>query len=184
MAKSLDVFKRSFEPIEGGYLYYPTRWSGGYFLSAAEYDALIADWERTAGFKRMLLLVGIALLGIVVSTVVSSTTDLDLDGIAPRAIAFGLAGYLIWKSTAVNRLVRGRKPMRPPRSGLEAEVAMGNALGMPLAIGLVVVSLSFVASGILLAQVEPFLGVPVAAIFAVSAILNARMVFRTLRSKW
>src|SRR4029453_8415320 len=44
------AFESQFEPHDDGYVYYPTVWGGGRFVSAAEYDLLRRKNERFTRF--------------------------------------------------------------------------------------------------------------------------------------
>ena len=185
MFNTVGVLERSFTPTEGGFLYYPSRWSHGYLVTTTEYEALINDWRRVAGWKGILIGVGILLLAATLGVVA-----IDLLGggeSVKRALTYCLAAvlviYVIWKSTAASRLVRGRDPAAPPRSSKEAEFEMGRTLGRPLAIWMAFASLCFLGWAMLFALSDPLWGVPLALFVAVVAFFNLRIAFRAFRSK-
>jgi hypothetical protein len=185
MFNTAGVLERSFTPVEEGYLYYPSRWSHGYLVKPEEYETLIDEWQRFAGWKGIWKLVGAMIVALIISMAIiywlglgeRANTFLNL------ALAAAMAGYMIWKSTAANRLVRGREKFAPPRSSQAAEDAMGKALGRPMSVWLVVVSLSFLALAIDFAVATPLWGVPAVIIVATLAYFNLRIAIRAFRSK-
>lgn len=183
MFDTTRVFERSFTKIEGGYLYYPWRWSSGYLLSEREHGELVKDWRRVAGFRGLLKLVfasALILTGVHFAAEAFGRLDAFSDA-APLVLGIALAAYVLWRSLAANRLVRGRVPVAPPRSRKVAETAMGRALGRPLAIWMALVSLSFLGWAILFAIVSPLWGVPVVVGVAFLAFLNLRIAYRAFR---
>lgn len=184
MFSTAGVLERSFTPVEEGYLYYPSRWSHGYLVRPDEYKALIYDWQRVAGWKGILSLVGLLSVALLVG--MAMIYWLGLDEWANTALSLGLAtalvGYLIWKSTATNRLIRSREPAVPPRSSRAADDAMGRALGRPVALWLAILSLVALGWAIAFAAVTPLWGIPAAIFFAILAFFNLRIAVRAFRS--
>ncbi|KWV94598.1 hypothetical protein [Erythrobacter sp. AP23] len=185
MFDTVGVLKRSFEPVDGGYLYYPTRWSHGYLVTPAEYEALIEDWRRVAGWKGLVKLAGLTVLAFLAGSMLANFVDVSrsTSSVVGYGVTAGVIGYLVWQSTAANRLVKGRKPYAPPRSGKEAEAAMGKTLGRTIAVWMVIVSLSFLAWAVFIAISQPLLGIPLAALIGVVAFLNFRIAVRAFRTK-
>lgn len=182
---AVTAFMRSFIPIEDGYLYYPSRWSRGYLVTAEEYEHLTENWRKVAGFWGILKLVGIflaaSILLVLIGGDVGSTSGYDF---ATYGCIAAVIAYLIWKSTAPHRLVRGRKPIAPPRTAKETEEQMGRALGWPMAIWLSFISVSFLGWSVSLAVSQPFIGVPLALLTAVATFMNCRMAVRAVRDRF
>lgn len=185
MFDTAGLLQRSFTPVEGGYLYYPYRWSHGYLVKPGEYDALVDDWRRVARWRGIWKLVGVMAVALTIGMAIIYW--LGLGELANTVLNFGLgtamAGYIIWKSTAANRLVRGREKFAPPRSSQAAEDAMGKALGRRMSVWLAIGSLSFLALAIDYAVATPRWGVPAVIIFATLTFFNLRIAVRAFRSK-
>jgi hypothetical protein len=43
------AFTKQFTPVDGGYVYYPPRGSGGKLVTLDEYESLCADWNKRVG---------------------------------------------------------------------------------------------------------------------------------------
>ncbi len=185
MFDPVGVFERSFTPVEGGYLYYPSRWSGGYLVTPAEYRHLVAEWRRVAGWRGILKGIGLLLLGMLIGTPILLLAGAD--AWASDALMYVLAGslviYVLWKGTAPHRLIRGRKAIAPSRSSKEFEVAMGKALGRPIAAYLAFLSLCFLAWALGFAYTSPAWGIPLSIVVAILAFLNIRMAARAFYTK-
>ena len=63
MFDTMDAFTRQFTPVDGGYLYYPSKNDGGKLVTAEEFESLVADWQRVAGRSGRWKAVGLVALG-------------------------------------------------------------------------------------------------------------------------
>ena len=43
MFDSIGAFTRQFTPVDGGYLYFPSRKNGGKLVTAEEFETLVSD---------------------------------------------------------------------------------------------------------------------------------------------
>jgi hypothetical protein len=114
---SIGTFTKQFTPVEGGYLYYPSKKDGGKLVTSNEYDELVAGWQKVAGRKGIWKIVSIVMLTIMFSTLVSKATVLPAwsDSILTAACVVGILAWLLWASLAPRRLVRDRPAIAPPR---------------------------------------------------------------------
>lgn len=114
-------FKRFFEPYHDGYVVYPSFKMGGKFVTAAERDALVADFRckfRPAALLGLLLYMPLYAVG---HRALSQSLDFPahigwIDG------PVSLLLPCIWMFrifSAPSRLVRGRPDVTPPRSNAE-----------------------------------------------------------------
>lgn len=113
----ISSFVEQFEPYEAGYLYYPSRRSGGKFVTSAEFEMLKWNWERVAGRRGVWLTVGVVLaicLGLA-ALIEWAAPPSWVSQVVPLVIAFGLAVRIAWASFAPVRLGRGRAEVTPPR---------------------------------------------------------------------
>lgn len=184
MFNSAKFYERIFVPTEGGFVYYPSNWSGGYFLTHEERDRLVADWARTAGFGGTLKLVGVAMLAYTLAIVASLAFGMEDQAEPYISLVFGIAfiAYVLWKYSAAYRLVRGREPVMPPRTAEENRKAIGQLIPLPL--------LLFAFSGISFSSVSllwvglkgSWLAGLVGALLAWSAYAYLRIILTRLRS--
>jgi hypothetical protein len=118
MFNSVGAFNQQFKPVDDGYLYYPSKSAGGKLVTAEEYEALTADWERRAGRSGTWRSAGVIGLAILVWALLSQSLALPgwTDWLIIAACAASLTGWLFWASSAPRRLVRGRPDAAPPRS--------------------------------------------------------------------
>lgn len=184
MLDTVGVLERSFTPVEEGYLYYPSRWSGGYLVAPDEYRTLIDDWRRTAGWKGLFKLVGIMCIVLMIGMMAIDYLGLAdvYETILSVGSATALAGYILWKGTAASRLVRGREPAAPPRSSTEADTDMAKAIGRPVAVWMAFVSISFLFWAILFAVFSPVWGIPAVIFVSVVVFFSMRIAIRAFRS--
>lgn len=181
---AVAAFERSFIPIQGGYLYYPSRWSSGYLVSGEEYQQLVEEWRKVAGFWGILRLVAVLAIALILLVLVDEHVGLDSSyDLTTYACIAAVIAYILWKSTAPVRLVRGREPVSPPRTAKQSEEQMGRALGWPVAISLAITSIGFLAWSVSLAASKPLLGVPLAVLTAVATFVNCRIAVRAMRGR-
>ncbi|MBB5711061.1 hypothetical protein [Sphingomonas xinjiangensis] len=122
MFDSIGAFTKQFTPIEGGYLYYPSKKAGGKLVTADEYEQLTDSWRKVAGRRGIWTAVGIVVLAIFVWTAISELLSLPdwSDRIIIAASVIGISAWLLWASFAPRRLVRDRSAIVPPRPTSEA----------------------------------------------------------------
>jgi hypothetical protein len=140
MFDPVGAFTRQFTPVEGGYLYYPSRRSGGKLVSASEYEMLVADWRRIAAGGTWKV-AGFLILVIVVGTIASRTLavpDWMLDIAVFGAIAAISIGVL-WVGGAPRRLVRERPAITPPRPIGEAQRDSRRLMKWPFVLVMIVI---------------------------------------------
>jgi hypothetical protein len=117
MFDPIGSFTRQFEPVDGGYLYYPSRKSGGKLVTAEEFEQLVSDWQRVAGTRGTWKSAGLIGLAILVWTLLSRALALSewTDWVIIVGCVVALSGWVTWASLAPRRLVRGRPDVAPPR---------------------------------------------------------------------
>ena len=142
MFDPIGAFTRQFTPIEGGYLYYPSRKTGGKLVTAEEFEQLVSDWQRVAGTKATWKFVGLVALAILLWTFVSDALALPewADWIIIIGCVAGLSGWLIWASMAPRRLLRYRPAITPPRPASEARREARATLNWPFVLFALLVS--------------------------------------------
>lgn len=136
MFNTIEAFKRQFTPVEGGYLVYPSRKVGGKLVTEAEYEQLVADWERIAGRAGRWKTVGavIALIAVWTLLVDSLSPPEWADTLLIGLVVVAVSAWLLWASTAPSRLVKNRPPVSPPRPSAEAKREARAALNWPFVI--------------------------------------------------
>jgi len=141
---STGIFAKQFTPVDGGYLYYPSKRGGGKLVTADEYDELVADWQKVAGRTGIWRTVGLVVLAIVVWTIIPKAEDLSVwsDSIFATVCVGGASAWILWASFAPRRLVRGRPAITQPRIVSEAKRQARALLNWPLIIFLLFLSAS------------------------------------------
>ena len=184
MFDPVATFERSFTPVDGGYLYYPSRWSGGYLVTEDEFAALRDEWKKAAGWKGIFKLVGLALLGLI--AVMAVVQFLGISDMSEPYIGYTMGipviAYFLWKGTAPNRLVKLREPVAPPRTRSEVDAHFGRALGKPMAVWIGFISLCFFGWSVDLAFSRPLIGIPLAVVTSIVAFVNVRVALRSFRA--
>lgn len=110
------MFERAFKPVDGGYLFYPWRWSGGYLITPEEFEALKENARQISRTRTVLMMVG-AVLAIITAAIVADAqlgTRISEGPWLGIGTASVICVPLLWKAYAPQRLVRGRKPVAPP----------------------------------------------------------------------
>lgn len=122
MFDATGALTRQFTPIEGGYLYFPSRRSGGRLVTTVEYERLVADWERIAGPGGQWKLAGLVTGFVLVWTIISQALSLPewTRWIMIAACVCWISARLLWASLAPRRLVGGRPDISPPRPRSQA----------------------------------------------------------------
>ncbi len=122
MFSATEAFSKQFVPHEDGYVYYGSHKRAGKFVSKAEYDALVEQWEKVAGRRGQWKFAGITIVLIILWTVASDTLRLpELYGqLALCAIVAGVVVRYLWASFSPRRLVSSREALLPPRSKSQA----------------------------------------------------------------
>lgn len=184
MFNSAKMYERMFAPTEGGFLYYPSNWSGGYFLTHEERDRLVAEWAETSSLTGTLKLVGIAMLALTLAMAAIFALGLEeqTEPFLGLGLGIALGFYLIWKYSAAYRLVRGREPVMPPRTAEENRKAIGRLIPLPMLL-FVFAGISFSSASLLWVGLQghwlPGLG---GALLAWSAYAYLRIILTRLRS--
>ena len=122
MFDPIGVFTRQFTPVEGGYLYYPSRKAGGKLVTHDEYERLVTDWQRVAGRRGQWKVAGVAFGFILLWAIATQALALP-DWTEWMMIAFcvsSISGWFLWTGSAPRRLVSGRPDITPPRPSSEA----------------------------------------------------------------
>ena len=140
MQYAVDAFLRQFLPVEGGYIYYPGRKSGGKRVTQQEYDDLAAGWQRVAGLGGQAKMAGVVVGAIFVQTMLEQAGLLPgWSGIAVTvACVAGITGRLFYAAAAPRRLVSGRPDSAPPRASSQARREARKLLRWPLVIAALV----------------------------------------------
>eukprot|EP01035_Chromulina_nebulosa_P032107 gene32106-42852_t len=114
--------ERQFTPVEGGYLYYPSKKGGGKLVTSDEYHDLVDGWRKIVGRSGMRKIVGVAMLAIFGWTLISKTLSLPdwWDSLSTAAFVASISLWLLWASFAPRRLVRDRPNVAPPRAPEQA----------------------------------------------------------------
>jgi hypothetical protein len=115
---SIGAFERQFTPVEGGYLYYPSKRSGGKLVTADELDVLRSDWQRVAGRGGRWKTVGVVIAGLVAWELISVALKLPqwTSWIAITGAVIFISARILWASLAPRQLVQDRPAITPPRS--------------------------------------------------------------------
>lgn len=121
MFDTAGAFASQFTPVEGGYLFYPSKKGGGKLVTAAEYEQLAEGWHKTSGGRGAWKIAGITMLAILFWTAVSRSLSLPvwLDSIIVGISVIAISAWLLWASLAPRRLVRDRPAITPPRPRAE-----------------------------------------------------------------
>lgn len=119
-------------PHGDGYVYWPTAWSGGKFISRAEFDEL--DLRYRAMWQRLWLaaLVLFALIFAIGVAMTALRLPPMLSTVAVSVVTIAWIGWWIQPSLAPWRLVRHREAILPPRGYAETRRAGRRRLSWPL----------------------------------------------------
>jgi len=182
MARKARAFDKLFTPIEGGYLYYPLRWSRGYFVSAAEYEHLRERIGWLFDGRLVATCVAFAVVAVVVQEIAAASYAVA--GLSPDALvaitALPLISLLVWNLCALWRLVRGREPVAPPRSALEVDRDFARAMSWPMTAWGLVMFTGPVVVGLLALTFAPLVAIPWTLLFGLAWFQFAR----AARAKW
>lgn len=142
MFDPMGTFTKQFTPVEGGYLYYPSRKSGGKLVTADELTRLASDWQRIVGRRGQWKTVGSVVLAIMLWTIVSRSLALAdwTDQIITIGVVAALSGWLLWASFAPRRLVKDRPVIAPPRPTSQARREARAVLNWPFVIFAILMS--------------------------------------------
>ena len=145
-------FADQFTPVEGGYLYYPSRKRGGRRVTSDEFQHLVLQWRRRVGPWKLALP---CLVAVIVWTVLSDQFALpDWSGSAfSGLIVVTMAAWVLWAGYAPRRLVKQRPEVAPPRPPKEERRKARAALDWKLVLLVAVASGGFFAKGLLAARV-------------------------------
>ncbi|MBV9883255.1 MAG: hypothetical protein JO276_09620 [Sphingomonadaceae bacterium] len=131
-----EIFTRQFIPHGDGYVFFPSMRSGGKFVTAEEFERLVANHQRVAGPGAIGKITALLLVAIVLWVVASDALG------APRwagnvfigAAAAAIIARLGWAAFAPRRLVKGREDVVPPRSASQARRAARGLVDWPFVI--------------------------------------------------
>jgi hypothetical protein len=129
------AFARRFEPMDGGYLFYPRAKGPGKLVSPAEYEALVVNYRRWMGGRFKPGLMFAVLFGaILIIAVISVLLDVppEGDGWFAYPLLLLVAGFMFWLHFAPHRLVKGRPDAAPPRAKKELGRATRRMMTWPL----------------------------------------------------
>ena len=142
MFDAAGAFTRQFKPMDGGYVYYPSRKAGGKLVTVDEYETMVANWQRIAGTRGRWKTVGLVSLAILLWTLASEAFALPewSNWIISVATVAGLSGWLLWASLAPRRLVSERTDFVPPRPAPAARREARAALNWPFVLIVLLVS--------------------------------------------
>ena len=114
-----ELYKRRFEPFDGGYLYYPRAKGGGKLVSEHEYNRLVTKYRRWLGtrFKPglgfWLLFAGCVLLSVGHAIFEIPKNNFE---IAIYALTWSSIAPFFWLYSEPYRLCRDRSDSAPPRA--------------------------------------------------------------------
>lgn len=136
MFDSVGAFTRQFTPVDGGYLFYPSRKSGGKLITADEYHRLVANWEKIAGKAGIWKTVGVVFLALILWTVLSEGLSLPewADTFIITCLVLAISAWMLWAGFAPYRLVRRRPAVTSPRTAAEARREARATLNWPFVI--------------------------------------------------
>ncbi len=139
MVDTVRTFELQFEPVEGGYLYYPSAKSGGKLVTHEEYQQLLADWKKATGLKSML---SILLPGFILLAAIDIALELDETArwVSTTVFVLAVVGYFLWVSFAPRRLVKDRPDHTPPRTKEEGMQHARKVLGLDFVLFCLLVS--------------------------------------------
>ena len=142
MFDSVGAFTKQFTPIEGGYLFYPWKKSGGKLVTEHEYQLLVADWKRVAGTRGIWKIVGLIVVAILLWMFVSKALTLPegADWVFTTGCVLGVSAWLLWMSFSPQRLVRHRPDIAPPRPASQVRREARALLNWPFVIAALVAS--------------------------------------------
>lgn len=147
-----------------------------------EYELLRRRGRWTDGWKGIAALVGAAILVLVAHEI--AVLAFGLPGLDPDILAAGtgltIAGYFFWQQSAPWRLVRGRAPVAPRRSGAEFQRDFARQMSWPLLAWALLVFIGPIVIGVLAIPAAPLLGVPWTLFFALAWLQFARVAW----TKW
>ncbi|WP_155799918.1 hypothetical protein [Porphyrobacter sp. AAP82] len=150
MTDTKTLFSNQFVSHQDGYLFYPGRKAGGRFVSNAEFQALVAQWQSVAGFagtlKTVLTVILIIALGMVVTDLFDVGEWAEYLAVC-GAVAFVIA-RVMWASFAPWRRVAGRPDAVPPRPPALLKRQARAMLRWRMIIPVLIVSTSAFAFGI------------------------------------
>lgn len=130
MFDAIGAFEKQFTPFQEGYLVYPSRKSGGKFITADEYERLVTDWKRVAGGAGIWKIVGVVFAAILLWTALGKVISLPewAQNAFVGVVVAAISVFLFWTSMAPRRFVRNRRAVAPPRSATEARREARDAL--------------------------------------------------------
>jgi hypothetical protein len=136
MFDPIGAFEKQFTQVEGGFLFYPSRKSGGKLVTDEEYNLLVSDWKRASQRVTGWKTVGAVVVAAVLWTSLSEALYLPdwTTKLLIIALVIAMCAWLFWASFAPRRLVTKRSAVAPPRPASEARRAARAALNWPFVI--------------------------------------------------
>jgi hypothetical protein len=133
MFDSMGAFEKQFTSTEGGYIYYPSRKTGGKLITTSEYEELVKDWGRVTGRWGRWKLIGGIVVAIILWSIFSAIFDLPetFTTIVMIGCVVSVSSWLLWASYAPRRLVKDRPAVTPPRDISEARQQARAMLNWP-----------------------------------------------------
>lgn len=124
-------FAAQFTPVDGGYLYYPSRKAGGRLITIDEYHALFAKWRQKSNPWKVAF---VALVLIGAWTIVSDAFALPnwSEQFFIGLMVAAVCGWTYWALYAPRRLVKDRPEVAPPRPLSESRRRARAALDWPM----------------------------------------------------
>ena len=119
MIDSFRAFAEQFTAVDNGYLYYPSRKSGGKLITVDEFRALADAWRRRTNPWKI---VGVGVVLIIIWTLVSDELVLPkwAESVFIASLVAVACGWTIWAAYAPRRLVKNRPEVAPARPPSEA----------------------------------------------------------------
>lgn len=117
---SVSAYERLFVPHGDGYVFHPTKKSGGKFVTAEEHARLIADIRRFQRRGPILIAawIGVAIVGWMVADAALNLPEWA-DGVFQAAAIAAACVFAIRGFLGPYRLVKGREAIVPPRPRAE-----------------------------------------------------------------
>lgn len=139
---AIDAFARQFQPVEGGYLYYPSKHAGGKLVTAGEYAALMEGWRSRCGLGGQMKIVGMVFAVIFLHTLLQDFLNLpDWSDHAVSALCLVMViGWILPASAAPRRLVKDRPDITPPRTTSDVKRDARRLIGWPVIAGTLALS--------------------------------------------
>jgi len=131
MFDSTRSFAAQFTPIDGGFLYYTSRKSGGRLITADEYQELLKLWRRRSNPWGLAIATLVIIVGWAVASDAFALPEWS-EGLFIAVVVAALCSWIFWAACAPRRLVRDRPAIAPARPFSEARRKARGALDWTL----------------------------------------------------